>query len=393
MKLSAELAQSIAKSSMEIIGKNINILDENGVILASGTHSRVNTFHEAAVDVIKTGKIIEIDKSQSSQLDGVMPGISLPITFNGKIFGVVGITGDPEEVRVYGKLLKSTVELMLRDSFLKQQLQVEAGARDRFIHDLLKGRFEEDMDLFSLRAQTLGYDIEVPRVVIVIDIIEINGVLLQEWLRCKAGGELKLESLTSDIQRKLRRTQEKHNMVTRVGRDRFAILQFVPQDIKEKDLRKSLEKKTQELSNHLAKVFGVTVSIGIGSVAEKMEEFSRSYREACLILKVTRKIVGTPSIYYWDDVGFNIVLEYLPANVVELIQKTTIALDDDLKETVKIFFDCNLSVNKAAKSLFVHRNTMTYRLDRVKKLTGLDPRKFYDAMHLYLAVMLDKYNS
>lgn len=393
MKLSAELAQNIVKSSMEIIDKNINIVDENGIILASGNHSRVNTFHEPSVDVIKTGKIVEIDKIQSSLLDGVMPGISLPITFGGKIIGVVGITGDPEDVRVYGKLLKNTVELMLQDSFLKQQLQVEAGARDRFIHDILKGRFRDGMDFIHLRAQTLGYDIEVPRVVMVIEIVKINGVSLQEWMRCKAGGELNLESLTWDIQRKLRRDQEKANMVTRVGRDRFAILQILPRDINEKEIKTYLMKIAQELRRNLTKIFNITVSIGIGNVANTIEDYSRSYREACLILKVTRKIGVDPSIYYWDDIGINIVLEYLPANVVKLVEKTITVLDDDLKETVKVFFDCNLSINKAAKNLFVHRNTMTYRLDRVKNLTGLDPRNFYDAIYLYLAIMLEKYHN
>ena len=393
MKLSSDLAQNIVNSSMEIIEKNINIVDENGIILASGDSSRINTFHEPSVEVIKTGKTIEIDKDQSSKIDGVLPGISLPITFGGKIIGVVGITGDPEEVRVYAKLLKNIVELMLQDSFLKQQLQVETGARDRFIHDLLKGRYGQDMDLFRFRARTLGFDIEVPRVAMVIDILKIGGVSLQEWVRSKAGRELKLESMTSNVQRKLRRIQEETSMITRVGRERFAILYVVPNDLKDGQLKERLDSVARKLSDMLDKLFKMTVSIGIGNKANNLEEYSKSYREACLVLKITNKIVETPGIYYWDDIGINIILEYLPTNISELIAKTIRVLDDNLKETVKMFFDCNLSVNRAANKLFVHRNTLTYRLDRVKSLTGLDPRNFYDAMYLYLAIMLEKYNS
>lgn len=393
MKISAGLAQDIVKSSMAIIERKINIIDENGIILASGDQSRVNTYHEPSADVIKTGKIIEIDKVQSSQIDGVLPGISLPITFNERIVGVVGITGDPEDVRVYGKLLKSSVELMLRDSFLMHQLQVEAGARDRFIHDLLKGKFEDDLDLFSLRAQTLGYNINVPRIAMVIDIVEIDHTPLQEWLRCEAGRELKLESLASDIQRKLRRTQEKRNMVTRVGRDRFVLLRLVDQDIKEEESRNTLQETAQELRKTLAKVFNVIVSIGIGNMAYTLEEYSRSYRDACLVLKIIKGLTGKPGIYYWDAMGINIILEYIPEDVVASFAKATQVLDDDLKETAKVFFDYNLNINQAAKELFVHRNTMTYRLDRVKNLTGLDPRNFNEAMYLYLAIMLEKYNS
>ncbi|HHY39688.1 MAG TPA: hypothetical protein GX502_00365 [Syntrophaceticus sp.] len=393
MKLSANLAQNIVKNSMEIIKKNINILDENGIIIASGDQSRINTFHEPSLEVIKTGKTVEIDKEQSSKIDGVLPGISLPITFGDKIIGVVGITGDPEEVRVYAQLLKNTVELMLQDAFLRQQLQVETGARDRFIHDLLKGRFENDMDLFRLRAKTLGCDIEVPRVAMVIDIIKIGGVPLQDWVRCNAGRELKLESMTSDVQRRLRQINEETSMITRVGRDRFAILYNLPKGLKDEQLKNHLDSVARKLSDMLDKVFKMTVSIGIGNKANNYEEYSKSYREACLVLKITRKIWGTPSIYYWDDIGVNIILEYLPENIEELIVKTIKVLDDNLKETVKTFFDCNLSVNKTANKLFVHRNTLTYRLDRVNSLTGLDPRNFYDAMYLYLAIMLEKYNN
>jgi len=391
MRLSPDLAQNIVNSSMEIIGKNINIVDENGIIIASGDSSRINTFHELSVEVIKTGKTLEIDKDECSKMDGVLPGISLPINFGDKIIGVVGITGDPEEVRVYAKLLKNTVELMLQDSFLKQQLQAEIGARDRFIHDLLKGRFEHDMDLFRFRANTLGYDIEVPRVAIVIDIIKIGGVLLQEWLASKTGRELKLESMTSEIQRRLRRIQEETSMLTRVGRERFAILYIVPDDLRDEQLKKRLDGVARNLSEMLDKSFKMTVSIGIGNKANNLEEYSRSYREACLALKINQKIGGPPSVYYWNEIGINLVLEYLPENIRELIAKTVKVLDDNLKETIKIFFDSNLSVNRAANKLFVHRNTMTYRLDRVQSLTGLDPRNFYDAMYLYLAIMLEKY--
>jgi len=83
---------------------------------------------------------VEICTSDVGVLQGVKPGVNLPSTFGGKIVGVVGISGEPEEIRSGGELVRVTVELMLEQLVLKEQLSLEIRARESFLNDLLSGR-------------------------------------------------------------------------------------------------------------------------------------------------------------------------------------------------------------------------------------------------------------
>lgn len=174
MKITHKLAQDIVDKTMNILRKNINIMDENGVIIGSGDKSRLNQFHEGAAQVIKEGKKLEIYFNDINHLIGVKPGINLPIEHDEKIIGVVGITGEPNEVRPFGEVIKMTVEMMLQQEFLLKELQLEKQARENFIQDLLSGRIGSDTDLFITRGQITGYDILIPRVALIIDIYQFE---------------------------------------------------------------------------------------------------------------------------------------------------------------------------------------------------------------------------
>src|SRR5690554_6267148 len=113
MRLTVKLAQEIVERTMNVLGKNINIMDYNGVIIGSGNKDRVNTYHEGAVKVLETRERFIVTEEKAKSLRGVKPGINLPIKFNDKIIGVVGITGKIDEVESYGEIVKNLVELML----------------------------------------------------------------------------------------------------------------------------------------------------------------------------------------------------------------------------------------------------------------------------------------
>ncbi len=148
MRITHKLAQDIVDKTMNILGRNINIMDENGVIIGSGDKSRLNQFHEGAAQVIKEGKKLEIYSKDINHLVGAKPGINLPIEYNNKIIGVVGITGEPNEVTPFGEVIKMTVEMMLQQEFLLKELQLEKQVQENFVHDLISGRIGNDSDLF-----------------------------------------------------------------------------------------------------------------------------------------------------------------------------------------------------------------------------------------------------
>src|SRR5690554_5011572 len=102
MRLTKELAQKIVDNTMDVLGKNINIMDHNGIIIGSGNKNRIDNYHEVANRVIESGKTYIIRDDMEKEFQGVKEGINLPIKFQEKIMGVVGITGDADEVTGYG---------------------------------------------------------------------------------------------------------------------------------------------------------------------------------------------------------------------------------------------------------------------------------------------------
>jgi len=201
MRITHKLAQNIVDKTMNILGKNINIMDENGVIIGSGDKSRLNQFHEGAAQVIKEGKKLEIYSKDINHLVGAKPGINLPIEYNNKIIGVVGITGEPNEVTPFGEVIKMTVEMMLQQEFLLKELQLEQQARENFIQDMISGRIGNDSDLFITRGQIVGYDILIPRVALVMDIYQFGKTAQKSFqtFRGLKEGEIYLQRLKNEV--------------------------------------------------------------------------------------------------------------------------------------------------------------------------------------------------
>jgi len=201
MRITHKLAQNIVDKTMSILGKNINIMNENGVIIGSGDKSRLNQFHEGAAQVIKEGKKLEIYSKDINHLVGAKPGINLPIEYNNKIIGVVGITGEPNEVIPFGEVIKMTVEMMLQQEFLLKELQLEQQVQENFVHDLISGRIGNDSDLFITRGQIVGYDILIPRVVLVMDIYQFGKTAQKSFqtFRGLKEGEIYLQRLKNEV--------------------------------------------------------------------------------------------------------------------------------------------------------------------------------------------------
>jgi carbohydrate diacid regulator len=395
MKLTPELAQNIVNSSMEVLGKNINIMDDSGIILASGDRTRINTFHQGAAEVLETGEILEINGHE--ELEGSVPGINLPIECNGQVIGVVGITGNPDEVRDFGKLVKNTVELMLKESFILQQLHTETKAREHLLHEILQGNLDYDEDFIG-KTKLLGCELFFPLVAIAIDLQEINHIPLLQWLGQTPRHELDLGNIITIAIENLINAKTGNSIITSIGKNRIIILQFIASKFKNDDkntIKIAVEYASKYLEE-LIKAYGVKVSVGIGGVAHDIQETCRTYKEACLVLKIANKLSYEEAIHCWHDIGLGLLMEATSRDMAEYFKDSINLqklLNSRLVDTLKVFLDCNLCISEAAKKLYLHRNTLTYRLNQIKEITGLDPRNIYDAMHIHLALLLDKYYS
>ncbi|MBU1290357.1 helix-turn-helix domain-containing protein [bacterium] len=404
MKITHKLAQDIVDKTMKILEKNINIMDEKGVIIGSGDKSRLNQFHEGAAQVIKEGKKLEIYSKDINHLVGAKPGINLPIEHNNKIIGVVGITGEPDEVSPFGEVIKMTVEMMLQQEFLLKELQLEQQARGNFIHDLISGRIGNDSDLFITRGQIVGYDILIPRVALVVDIYQFEKTAKQSLQAFKGSkeGEIHLQKLKNDVLKTIQGifADTPQEIVSYTGGDRFVVLKTINLKDSDEILRKKLFRIGKKIKDTISQKMKFKATIGIGEYHEDIQGLNKSFKEATQALDVGTRLGGAGDIYHVDNLGVGKLLaEIREESQQEFMEKTIYStknnkekkINEFLLETLQGFFDNNLSITQTAKALFVHRNTLLYRLERVKKITGLDPKKFDDAVQLRLALKMRIY--
>jgi len=141
----------------------------------------------------------------------------------------------------------------------------------------------------------------------------------------------------------------------------------------------------------------VKAVIGIGTVISNVKEIARSYKEARVALEVGKVFDDEKFILSYEDLGIGRLIYQLPTTLCELFltevfKKGSIDdLDQEIIFTIQKFFENNLNVSETSRQLYVHRNTLVYRLDKIQKITGLDLRVFDQAIIFKVAMMVNKY--
>jgi carbohydrate diacid regulator len=137
--------------------------------------------------------------------------------------------------------------------------------------------------------------------------------------------------------------------------------------------------------------------VGISTTARHLRELADRYKEAQVAIDVGRVFDTEKSIINYENLGLGRIIYQLPTTLCEMFlqevfKKNPIeSLDEDTLETINKFFENNLNVSETSRKLYVHRNTLVYRLEKIKKLTGLDLREFDHAIVFKVAMMVKKY--
>ncbi|MFW5991957.1 MAG: sugar diacid recognition domain-containing protein, partial [Halanaerobiaceae bacterium] len=168
MRLNQDLAQRVVDKTMNVLGKNINIMNHEGIIIGSGDKKRLNTFHEVAKEVVESGTPCIISSEEASKFQGVKAGINLPVKFQEDIIGVVGITGKVEEVKGYGQIVKNMVELILQQEFLRREVEIKNKARENFFQQLI-GNSISSRELLKDKIQLYNINTNIYRVIMLIN--------------------------------------------------------------------------------------------------------------------------------------------------------------------------------------------------------------------------------
>ena len=160
---------------------------------------------------------------------------------------------------------------------------------------------------------------------------------------------------------------------------------------------KEIYKIAKQVEEALEGELNLKVVIGIGTVVGHIRELARAYKEAGVAIDVGKVFDTEKTVINYENLGIGRLIYQLPTILCqmflqEVFKKNPIdALDQETLLTINKFFENNLNVSETARKLFVHRNTLVYRLEKIKKLTGLDLREFDDAITFKVALMVKKY--
>jgi carbohydrate diacid regulator len=368
--LNKQLAQEIVDRTMGIIGRNINVMDNKGVIIGSGDKTRIDQIHEGAVIVLKQGSGFAISENEAKRLNGVKAGINLPITFDGKIAGVIGITGPPAEITSFGELVRMAAELSLQQAVLINEIQWDERLKEELVSQILhlEGKYDP---LFYERSKRFGIDLDLPRVAMVL--------------------------LTSDRKKAftfLKNRLEKEDLFL-LQHNQITILKKVPTAESGQDI-KFLKKTAENWINGLSASLKLAVKIGIGEYHDGVTGMAKSYEQAKNTLKAGMKLYPDREIFLYKDYYLPVfLLNASNKGLTEEIQPFYQGLSEkdpkgELSETLKVYIDTNGDMNSAAQKLFIHRNTLRYRLEKITEITGNDPRKTSELLHIYLSYLISE---
>ena len=153
----------------------------------------------------------------------------------------------------------------------------------------------------------------------------------------------------------------------------------------------------KEIKEGLNEYGSIVAKIAIGNVSETSKDVSRSYKEAQIALEVSKIFYEDASVIAYNQLGIGRLIYQLPLPLCKMFIREVFgdyspdSIDEETLATIDKFFENNLNVSETSRQLFIHRNTLVYRLDKIQKNTNLDLRNFEDAIAFKIALMVVKY--
>ena len=273
--------------------------------------------------------------------------------------------GDSEDVYMIGKIAAFQIQNLL-------VAYKERFDKDNFIKNLILDNLLL-VDIYN-RAKKLHIDIEVCRVVFM---VETN--------REKDGNELeKIRSLFGG---------KSKDFVTAVDEKNIIIVKELAENEAYDDLKKTAEMITGMFRSD----GGSSIHVAYGTIVNELKDVSRSYKEARMALDVGKIFFEDQNVIAYSQLGIGRLIYQLPIPLCKMFIKEIFGgkspddYDDELLTTINKFFENSLNVSETSRQLYIHRNTLVYRLDKLQKSSGLDLRVFEDAITFKIALMVVKY--
>lgn len=349
------LYQTVIHQMRDSIDRTIGVVDGTGSILACSDLGRVGENNsEIPVDQIGIGEHF-VFGGYSYQPFGGHPNSDT----------AVFVEGTDDLAGKYAGVLASSLSII-------KQYYDEKFDRNNFIKNLILDNILPG-DIY-LKARELHFNTDVNRVCLLVRSVS------------------KPDVSTFDIVQNLFPDKSKDFVININERD-IALIKETHQGIELKDL----EKLARSIVDTLSSEFYTHCIVGIGTQVSGIKDLATSFKEAQMALEIGKIFDTEKTIVSYENLGIARLIYQLPDTLCEMFLKEVFkkgsieSLDQETLFTIQKFFENNLNVSETSRKLFVHRNTLVYRLEKIKKLTGLDLREFDHAIIFKVALMVKKY--
>ena len=353
------LFQSVIHQMKDTIGRVVGVMDENGLIVACSELQKIGEVQSHVREELAYSSDVLI-----------MDGYTYRFLFTGnKNDHILFVEGTDKCAEKYAALLAIALSNI-------KKLYDEKYDRASFVKNIILDNILPS-DVY-IKGKELRFAADVARAVLVIKFQDSADLAPYELL----------QSMFPDKNKDYVISISEHDIVL----------------VKEMAPSPNLMKEAEALAASIYETFTTeffvkNLSIGIGSIAQNLKDLSRAYKEARIALEVG-KVFDTEKPYIsYENLGIGRLIYQLPTSLCEIFldevfsEGSLSTLDHETLATVQSFFKNNLNVSETSRKLFVHRNTLVYRLEKIRKITGLDLREFEDAVTFKVALMVKKYLS
>ena len=355
-----DLAQQIVNTVKDVCGHDVNFIDCSGMIFASTNKQRIGTFHEIGRKAAQAGSMLEVDTDTG--FSGTHKGVNLPIHYKDSIVAVIGISGAPEEVRKFAYLAERITRLLIREQEVSAFSRTQAEKRHYILHSLISSRLQ-NYDYILHCLEELNIEKESAKRLL---IVRLKSSYRPDRLPLMEQRILELFSRTRTVLYSYHYPNEY-----------LAVMEDTYFSDYASDLQMFAEKYSESLC------------IAVGK-AVKGISLADSYDSA---LTALNSLSGTQLHFaVFDNLTLELILSSMTAeNRNAYLKKTIEALSASELELISCYFENDMSLLQTAEQLFLHKNTLQYKLDHIYKKCKLNPRRFRDAVLLYLAVRMHTY--
>ncbi len=355
--MSSRIFQSIVLQMKESTDRAVGVIDEQGSVVACNELTSIGEKWTAAAAAVAA------DQDGCVVCEGytfkALPG------WNGQFDYAAFAKGEDEQARLVCAL--AVVALNGAKTYYEEKHDKSTFVKNIISDNILLG------DIY-VRAKELHFVSEVSRAVLLVRQIGVPDLSAIDVV----------QGMYPDKQT---------DFVLSISESDIALVKQLPEGAESKDLYKV----ALGIQEALSKELGIKTVIGVGTIVSHVRDLARAYKEAQVAIDVGKVFDTEKSIINYENLGIGRLIYQLPTTLCEMFlqevfKKNPIdSLDQETLYTINKFFENNLNVSETARKLFVHRNTLVYRLEKIKKLTGLDLREFDDAITFKVALMVKKY--